>query len=336
MSYLAKNPILGEELGVHGDGNLAPTAPPLVDQRSYGLIADINTAEETAEDSCSVTSASSRNTSFTESTLSSKRFLKNAMENTGPSRTKPFAADNHDNLGLVSRRQDQPPPEQEIRNDRMGWMSRVKVCVLVLILLVVVVIAYVLAIPYLAPSPNDEFQENALSSDISEESSTPSVHPTTSKPSTIPTPNPSTTPSEKPTELPTPRPSTLPSNLASQAPTIDAEPTISPSQNPTLSPTFENATSIFYAIGDVPYRSQEKVELAQRMRELPQDGDFLIHVGDFRSAQDPTVRCSFKDYVDVRRILLQSKIPVFIIPGGKLLIIHVWDNGPFLSISLSS
>ncbi|KAL3935432.1 MAG: hypothetical protein SGBAC_009049 [Bacillariaceae sp.] len=256
------------------------------------------------------------NTSYIRSTSSlPKRRLNPSNhrdETTPPSMTNSSAAsDNKPDLT--------PPREDAIQNDRMGRKSYIKLIAWTLILLLVVVIACIIGIPYLkrTADPSDKISNHSSDNVVTVLSSSPmnsaapSIHPTTTIPSELPSLVPTT---DRPSDVPsTTKPSAFPSILASESPTNDSE---SPSQSPTSSPTFENATTIFYAIGDVPYSSQEKVELEARIWNLPSDGDFLIHLGDFRSAQDPTIRCSFKDYMDIRRILLQSKIPVFIIPGG--------------------
>ncbi|CAJ1963251.1 unnamed protein product [Cylindrotheca closterium] len=218
---------------------------------------------------------------------------------------------------------------KETDDARMGWKAYVKFSILVLILLSIVAVGYILAMPYLKPDANTK-PALSINNGAGEGVSTTTATTTTTAPSLYPTITPSAnpslpiSPSDRPSDLPSTRPTARPTNLASNNPTIATQsPTLTSSFSPTSSPTFDNTTTIFYAIGDVPYRSVEKVELAQRMRELPQDGDFLIHVGDFRSAADPTIRCSFKDYLDVRRILLESKIPVFIVPGD-----NEWNDCP--------
>lgn len=139
-----------------------------------------------------------------------------------------------------------------------------------------------------------------------------SASPSTSM---VPSSVPSDMPSLVPTDLPSVIPSHLPSAWPSQSPSD--KPTRSPSQSPSSRPSYENLETTFYAIGDVPYNNREKLELQTHMQNIPRNGEFLIHVGDIRSGQYPWLPCRRQEYMDVRDILLQSKIPVFIIPGGK-------------------
>jgi hypothetical protein len=88
-------------------------------------------------------------------------------------------------------------------------------------------------------------------------------------------------------------------------------------ENVTVPPSVQPVETIFYAIGDVPYRDSEKVELEEHVLALPDDAEFLIHVGDIRSGEDEQKNCTIEEYIEVRDILLQSPVPVFIIPGGK-------------------
>ncbi|MCP4174616.1 MAG: hypothetical protein GY758_28025, partial [Fuerstiella sp.] len=70
----------------------------------------------------------------------------------------------------------------------------------------------------------------------------------------------------------------------------------------------------FYAMGDVPYAPQEDVLLPQHVAELPQDAEFVVHVGDIKGGATP---CDEAVYVKVAGMLRQSIPPVFIIPGDN-------------------
>jgi hypothetical protein len=70
----------------------------------------------------------------------------------------------------------------------------------------------------------------------------------------------------------------------------------------------------FYAMGDVPYAPAEDVLLPQQIAELPQDAEFVIHVGDIKSGKPP---CNEAVYNKVFGMLSQSAAPVFIIPGDN-------------------
>lgn len=73
----------------------------------------------------------------------------------------------------------------------------------------------------------------------------------------------------------------------------------------------------FYAIGDVPYKTEQAVELEKQMRALPKDCEFLIHVGDLRNAGTRNPVCVRSEYKDVQNLLRLSHAPVFVIIGGE-------------------
>jgi hypothetical protein len=100
-------------------------------------------------------------------------------------------------------------------------------------------------------------------------------------------------------------------------------PSLAPSAAPedTYAPTTEDVSSIddvirFYAIGDVPYTERETRELKTQIDELEDDAEFLIHVGDIRTARNKS-QCTIQEYYEVADILNKSHAPVFIILGGK-------------------
>jgi len=70
----------------------------------------------------------------------------------------------------------------------------------------------------------------------------------------------------------------------------------------------------FAAMGDVPYRPEERVKLAADLLRLPQDTAFIVHLGDIKPG---TPFCGEREYADIARILKGSKVPVFIIPGDN-------------------
>ncbi len=70
----------------------------------------------------------------------------------------------------------------------------------------------------------------------------------------------------------------------------------------------------FYAMGDVPYVSAEDVVLTQQINELPQDAEFVVHVGDIKGGGSP---CNESVYMKVANILSRTVPPVFIIPGDN-------------------
>ena len=75
-------------------------------------------------------------------------------------------------------------------------------------------------------------------------------------------------------------------------------------------------TTIFYAIGDVPYTNSQANTLRDQMQDLPGDAEFLVHVGDLRSAAGKP-RCERSDYEDVSDILRLSHAPVFMLIGDN-------------------
>lgn len=70
----------------------------------------------------------------------------------------------------------------------------------------------------------------------------------------------------------------------------------------------------FYAMGDVPYVPAEDVSLPRQIAELPQDAEFVIHVGDIKGGKPP---CDEAVYAKVSGMLSVSRLPVFIIPGDN-------------------
>ncbi len=70
----------------------------------------------------------------------------------------------------------------------------------------------------------------------------------------------------------------------------------------------------FYAMGDVPYKPEEDILLPQQIEELPDDAEFVIHVGDIKGGGPPCVEAV---YQKVSGMLRQSRAPVFIIPGDN-------------------
>lgn len=127
------------------------------------------------------------------------------------------------------------------------------------------------------------------------------------------------TPSESPIASPlTPKPTKSPSKPPfypqTNAPT--ASPVNPPTSSPSASPSIEKLVTTFYVIGDLPYNDYQRTRLIDHSRNVPDDAEFLVHVGDIRNADHQT-ECLFSEFADVANILKQSKVPVLIIPGGK-------------------
>ena len=70
----------------------------------------------------------------------------------------------------------------------------------------------------------------------------------------------------------------------------------------------------FYAMGDVPYAPEEDVTLPQQIADLPDDAEFVVHVGDIKRG---AVACDENVYQKVSEMLEKSAAPVFIIPGDN-------------------
>lgn len=134
------------------------------------------------------------------------------------------------------------------------------------------------------------------------------------------TSHPSTMQSTNPTSIPSGSPSFLASASPSQEPSVVIS--NSPSINPTELPTVTEQVTTFYAIGDVPYTPEQAVELKTQMLELPRDAEFLIHVGDLRSA-DENNACILEEYQSAAAILRLSHTPVFVLLGD-----NDWNDCP--------
>lgn len=79
-------------------------------------------------------------------------------------------------------------------------------------------------------------------------------------------------------------------------------------------PTRATGRVTFYAMGDVPYAPAEDVLLPKQVAALPQDAEFVIHVGDIKGGKPP---CHEAVYVKVAGMLAKARPPVFIIPGDN-------------------
>jgi hypothetical protein len=74
--------------------------------------------------------------------------------------------------------------------------------------------------------------------------------------------------------------------------------------------------TVFYAIADVPYTNVDTLALPGQIVSLPDNAEFLIHLGDIRSAKEEN-RCNLSEFQDVAETLRLSKVPVFIVVGGE-------------------
>jgi hypothetical protein len=73
------------------------------------------------------------------------------------------------------------------------------------------------------------------------------------------------------------------------------------------------ANLVFYVISDVPYNDVQAVKLQQQINVLPNDAEFLMHVGDIRSGRNTSAKCIKKEYTDVANLLRSSAVPTFIV-----------------------
>jgi hypothetical protein len=70
----------------------------------------------------------------------------------------------------------------------------------------------------------------------------------------------------------------------------------------------------FCAMGDVPYAPAEDILLPIQIAELPEDAEFVVHVGDIKRGALP---CQEEIYIKVAGMLSKSRPPLFIIPGDN-------------------
>lgn len=117
-----------------------------------------------------------------------------------------------------------------------------------------------------------------------------------------------------------------PSNFPSSAPTNStAQPSVVPvTEKPSPKPYErgpDEVVTTILAIGDVPYSLRDQVLLRQQIESLDTRADFLIHVGDTRTGKE--TKCDKQDYIAVDEILMNSAVPVFIVPGGEYSLMYV-------------
>lgn len=75
-----------------------------------------------------------------------------------------------------------------------------------------------------------------------------------------------------------------------------------------------DAQLTFAVMGDVPYAEGEYSLLKKQLAELPDQAEFVVHVGDIKPGAPP---CTEDIYIRVASVLRESKPPVFIIPGDN-------------------
>jgi predicted phosphodiesterase len=69
-------------------------------------------------------------------------------------------------------------------------------------------------------------------------------------------------------------------------------------------------------MADAPYTDHERENtMPYQINNLSDSADFLVHLGDLQDAQ--VDKCREPAYQAAEDVLRQSRIPVFVIPGGK-------------------
>ncbi|CAB9498397.1 expressed unknown protein [Seminavis robusta] len=78
---------------------------------------------------------------------------------------------------------------------------------------------------------------------------------------------------------------------------------------------------VFYVTSDSPYDSSEEEKLSADLEALPSDAHFVAHLGNIQNSA--VTLCSESRYSRVKDVLLQSPVPMFIVPGEE-----DWNNCP--------
>ena len=74
------------------------------------------------------------------------------------------------------------------------------------------------------------------------------------------------------------------------------------------------STISFWTIADTPYSGSQAAALSEYFTVIPQEAEFVIHLGDIKSG---TSSCTLDVYQNVSSLLQGSSVPVFIIPGDN-------------------
>ena len=151
----------------------------------------------------------------------------------------------------------------------------------------------------------------------------PSKTPTSAV-SVVPSKIPSTKPSPKPTFYPSSKPTTAyPTHYPTKFPTFHPTPSV-PTPSPTYMPASKGPTTpinsasstllTFCAIADVPYNASDAAELPKQISAQMDGCEFLVHLGDIMNGE---TACRESRYTDLKDILMQSLVPVFIVVGDN-------------------
>lgn len=132
-------------------------------------------------------------------------------------------------------------------------------------------------------------------------------------------------PSNHPTNLPTKQPTVEPTKLPTGTPTYAKYPSLEPTKSPTyvyapietlIGGTAAATITQFYVVGDLPYNEVEKEKLLHHVENIPKEADFLVHIGDMRSAKNGD-KCVLSEYEEIAEIFKKSSVPTFIVPGDN-------------------
>jgi hypothetical protein len=128
-------------------------------------------------------------------------------------------------------------------------------------------------------------------------------------------------PEEDTTASPT-APPTAPLTLAPSKQAATSASSALASEHPSFLPTvsrfrvpLEARRSIFYVLGDAPYSSNQAIVLAQQIQDIPDDAEFVVHVGDIRA--NDRQACEEWEYRTAADVLKLSPVPVFMLLGDN-------------------
>jgi hypothetical protein len=119
------------------------------------------------------------------------------------------------------------------------------------------------------------------------------------------------TPTDPPYFLPTPPP-----DIVTYRPENTPDPTQVPVTNAPVTPMDSLSSTLltFCVIADVPYYDDEKVFLPTQLATQMEGCEFLVHLGDIMRGE---VSCDEEHYTTIKNIMLESKLPAFIVPGDN-------------------
>eukprot|EP00567_Pseudictyota_dubia_P011640 CAMPEP_0197450904 /NCGR_PEP_ID=MMETSP1175-20131217/27006_1 /TAXON_ID=1003142 /ORGANISM="Triceratium dubium, Strain CCMP147" /LENGTH=293 /DNA_ID=CAMNT_0042983453 /DNA_START=22 /DNA_END=900 /DNA_ORIENTATION=+ len=71
----------------------------------------------------------------------------------------------------------------------------------------------------------------------------------------------------------------------------------------------------FYAMGDAPYTSSERSRFPDQVKNIPNDAEFMIHLGDMKGVDECQSDGPYRLVSDA--FLKHSNMPVFLVPGDN-------------------